>query len=115
MTRVDIAPFIGYLQRAAQKLHNNLAKLPSNVLRYCKRFGAGILFRYLQPPVKLVVADAVGQSNEAHSECIARRGYAILLVGSQKTDAHSPGGICQLLDFVSKTFNTVTRPPLLHN
>ena len=110
MTRADIAPFIGYLQRAAQKPQNKHIRMINKVLRYCKRVGTGILFRRLQPPVKLVVvADAAYQSNETNTECTALRGYIILLVGSQKTNSHFPGGVCQLLDFVSKKFNTVTR------
>ena len=43
MTRADIAPFVGYLQRAAQPPLNNHAKLINKVLIYCKRVSSGIV------------------------------------------------------------------------
>ena len=59
MTSADIAPFIGYLQRAASQPRNNRVHMISEVMRYCNRVSTGIVLRRLQPPVKLVVvADA---------------------------------------------------------
>ena len=64
MTRADICPFIGYLQRAAQKPLNRHVKLINRVLRYCRRVPSGILFQKLKPPASLVVvADAAYKAN----------------------------------------------------
>ena len=110
MTRADICPFIGYLQRAAQKPLNRHVRLINRVLRYCRRVPSGILFRRLTPPVTLVVvADAAYKANPGSQECLALRGYITMLVGADKTESLSPGGMCNVLDYVSKKFNTVTR------
>ena len=110
MTRADICPFIGYLQRAAQKPLNRHVKLINRVLRYCRRVPSGILFQKLKPPASLVVvADAAYKANPGSQECLALRGYITMLVGSYTTDSMSPGGKCNVLDYVSKKFSTVTR------
>ena len=110
MTRADICPFIGYLQRAAQKPLIRHVKLINRVRRYCRRVPSGILFQRLTPPVTLVVvADAAYNANPGAHECLVLRGYNTMLIGSDKTESMSPGGLCNVLDYVSTKFSTVTR------
>ena len=47
MTRADMAPSMGYMQRVAHKPLNKHDNMINTVLRYCKRVSTGILFRYL--------------------------------------------------------------------
>eukprot|EP00969_Alexandrium_andersonii_P284997 12598852-Alexandrium_andersonii.AAC.1 len=64
-------------------------------------------FKKLVAPVRMVVvADAAYKSNEEKTDCLALRGYLVLVVGSQPTRSLHPGGHCYVLDFVSKKFNT---------
>ena len=120
-TRADIAPFIGYLQREAHKPTITLVKLANKILRYARRVKSGIVYRKLVPPLRLVtVADSAYKANDDLTDCIALRGYIILVVGQSSaknrklndgssTAGHSPGGPCFVLDWVSKKFNVITR------
>ena len=64
-TRADICPFVGFLQRAAQKPLIRHVRLINRVLRYVRRVPSGILFRRLEPPVRLVVvADAAYKAKQ---------------------------------------------------
>ena len=109
-TRADICPFVGFLQRAAQKPLIRHVRLINRVLRYVRRVPSGILFQKLEHPVRLVVvADDAYKAKAEAQECLALRGYIILLVGSNKTTSQYPGGTCNVLDYVSKKFQQVTR------
>ena len=90
-TRADICPFVGFLQRAAQKPLIRHVRLINRVLRYVRRVPSGILFRRLEHPVRLVVvADAAYKAQPNAQECLALRGYIILLVGSNETASKHP-------------------------
>ena len=109
-TRADICPFVGFLQRAAQQPLVRHVRLLNRVLRYVRRVPSGILFRKLEPPLRLVVvADAAYKAKPNAQECLALRGYIVLLVGSNQTTSQHPGGACVVLDYVSKKFQQVTR------
>ena len=109
-TRADICPFVGFLQRAAQKPLIRHVRLLNRVLRYVRRVPSGILFQRLEPPVRLVVvADAAYKAKPDAQECLALRGYIIMLVGSNATTSQYPGGVCNVLDYVSKKFQQVAR------
>ena len=109
-TRADICPFVGFLQRAAQKPLIRHVRLINRVLRYVRRVPSGMLFQRLVPPARLVVvADVAYKAKPDAQECLALRGYIIMLVGSNKTASHYPGGTCNVLDYASKTFQQVTR------
>ena len=109
-TRADICPFVGFLQRAAQKPLIRHVRLINRVLRYVRRVPSGMLFQRLVPPARLVVvADAAYKAKPNAQECLALRGYIIMLVGSNKTDSQCPGGVCNVLDYISKKFQQVTR------
>ena len=114
-TRADIAPYIGFLQRNAHKPNIGHIQKANMLLRYVRRVNAGILIQKLPPPLRMVtIADSAHKADDQLTECIALRGYIILVVGTPK-DKHShngqfPGGPCTVLDWVSKKFNTVTRP-----
>ena len=103
--RADICPFVGYLQRAAQKPLIRHVRLINRVLRYVRRVPSGILFQRLEPPVRLVVvADAAYKAKPDAQECLVLRGYIIMLVGSNATTSQHPGGVCNSFDYVSKKF-----------
>ncbi len=109
-TRADIAPFIGNLQRAASKPKIRHLRLANRVLRYCRRVPTGLIFRKLKPPLKVVVvADSAYSAKEDSDECLALRGWIVLLVGKDTINSHEPGGPCMVLDWVSRKFSTVTR------
>ena len=55
------------------------------------------------------MADAAYQANQDLTECIALKGFLILLVGSDPTDSKFPGGHCVCLDYISRKFSTITR------
>ena len=64
----------------------------------------------MNPPARLlVVADAAYKAKPDAQECLALRGYIIMLVGANKTDSKFPGGVCNALDSVSKKFHQVAR------
>ena len=53
-----------------------------------------MIFQRLEPPARLlVVADAAYKAKPDAQECLALRGYIIMLVGSNKTDSRFPGGV----------------------
>ncbi len=109
-TRADIAPFIGNLQRAASKPKERHLRLANRVLRYCRRVPTGLIFKKLEPPLKVVVvADSAYSAKEDSDECLALRGWLVLLVGRDTINSHEPGGPCMVLDWVSRKFSTVTR------
>ena len=126
-TRAYIAPFIGYLQREAHRPTVKLVELANKILRYARRVKSGIVYKRLIPPLRLVtVADSAYKANDDLSDCIALRGYIILVIGqstsrtasgagsvssavSTKAAGQSPGGPCFVLDWVSKKFNVITR------
>jgi len=109
-TRADIAPFIGYLQRIAKKPNNEHIRMANKVLRYCRRVKTGLYFKKLTSPVRMViVADSAYQANNDLTECLALRGYLIMIVGGQPSRSKFPGGHGYVLEWVSKTFNTITR------
>eukprot|EP00975_Prorocentrum_lima_P035892 7547576-Prorocentrum_lima.AAC.1 len=65
MSRADIAPFDGFMQRQAHKRKNKDLKFINRVLRYCWSIKPGIYFEELVSPVRVVViADAAYRSNE---------------------------------------------------
>eukprot|EP00975_Prorocentrum_lima_P049365 10327539-Prorocentrum_lima.AAC.1 len=65
MSRADIAPFIGHLQRHAHKPQNKHLKVISRVLRFCKRVNTGMFYRKLFAPISMVVVVvAAHKSNE---------------------------------------------------
>ena len=117
-THTDIAPFIGYQQRVAHvptTAHLDGEQNPS----ICQKSKCGLRFTRLTPPLKMVtVADSTYKSDDGLTECIALRGYIILLVGQHATrntgnsvssSGHLPGGPCAVMDWVSKKFNVITR------
>ena len=118
-TRADIAPFIGYLQRVAHEPNITHVKMANKILRYVRRVKCGLRFTKLIPPLKMVtVADSAYKSDDGLTECIALRGYIILIVGQHATknkgdsvssSGHFPGGPCAVMDWVSKKFNVITR------
>ena len=56
-TRADIAPFIGFLQRGANKPTRQHLQQANKVLRYLQAHpGTGILYQKLQGPLRMVVA-----------------------------------------------------------
>jgi len=57
----------------------------------------------------VVVADSAYKANQECTECIALRGYLVMLIGSQPTTSLFPGGHGYVLEWVSKKFNTITR------
>eukprot|EP00975_Prorocentrum_lima_P011781 2506092-Prorocentrum_lima.AAC.1 len=84
MSRADVAPFIGHLQRHAHKPQNTHVQVINRVLRFCKRVNTGMFYKKLVAPTRIViVAGAAYKSNESIIECLAHRGYLVLLVGSQ--------------------------------
>eukprot|EP00975_Prorocentrum_lima_P014439 3064071-Prorocentrum_lima.AAC.1 len=66
MSRADIAPFIGHLQRHAHEPHFKHLKVLIGVLRFCKRVNTGLLYKKLVAPVRMVFffppADALTRS-----------------------------------------------------
>ena len=109
-TRADIAPFVGFLQRNTHDPRIRHLRQINRVLAYCKRVSTGIRFKKLQLPLRLVcVADAAYQANQDLTECIALKGFLILLVGSDATDSKFPGGHCVCFDYISRKFATITR------
>ncbi len=109
-TRADIAPFVGFLQRNTHDPRIRHLRQINRVLAYCKRVSTGIRFKKLQPPLRLVcVAYAAYQANQDLTECIALKGFLILLVGSDATDSKFPGGHCVCFDYISRKFATITR------
>eukprot|EP00975_Prorocentrum_lima_P000210 44976-Prorocentrum_lima.AAC.1 len=68
MSRVDIAPFVGFTQRQAHKPKNKHLKFINRVLCYCKRVKTGMYFKELVALLcVVVVADAAYRSNEDRS------------------------------------------------
>eukprot|EP00975_Prorocentrum_lima_P035781 7524753-Prorocentrum_lima.AAC.1 len=64
MSRADIAPFVGYMQRHTHQPKNKHLKFINRVLRYCTRVKAGMYFRKCVALVRVVVlADAAYHSN----------------------------------------------------
>ena len=58
------------------------------------------------------VAHSAYRANTNLTECLALRGYIILVVGqpSEKDQrSHFPGGPCTVIDWTSKKFSVVTR------
>ena len=110
-TRADIAPFIGFLQRGANKPTRQHLQQANKILRYLQANpDVGILYQRLQGPVRMVVAaDNAYKSTDDDAGCLALKGYLIMLVGSDKTDSAFPGGKCCILEWVSRKFATVTR------
>eukprot|EP00975_Prorocentrum_lima_P002463 541706-Prorocentrum_lima.AAC.1 len=65
MSRADIAPCVGFMQRQAHKPKNKHLKCINRVLRYCKRVKTGMYFKKCVDPVRVVViADAAYTSDE---------------------------------------------------
>ena len=56
-----------------------------------------------------MVADAAYKAKPDAQECLALRGYIILLVGSNETSSVYHGGVCITLDYVSRKFQQGTR------
>ena len=113
VTRADISPYVGYLQRNSQAPKVKHLQLINRVLRFCKRKSTGILYRKLPTVPRLViVADSAYQSNEDKTDCIALRGWLILLT-CDRTEAQQspdfPGGAIQLIDFTSKKLQVISR------
>eukprot|EP00975_Prorocentrum_lima_P029347 6162852-Prorocentrum_lima.AAC.1 len=54
MSRTDIAPFLGFMQRQAHKPKNAHLRYINCVLRYCKRVKTGMHFKKLVAPVRIV-------------------------------------------------------------
>ena len=110
-TRADIAPFIGFLQRGAQKPTRQHLRQANKILKYLKAHpNVGILYQKLQGPLRMVVAaDSAYKTTEDDTGCLALKGYLIMLVGSDKTESRFPGGKCCVLEWVSRKFSTVTR------
>ena len=114
-TRADIAPFIGYLQRVAHVPTIAHVKMSNNILRYVRRVKCGLRFTRLTPPLKMVTAaDSAYKADDSLTDCIALRGYIVLIVGQPETkntgnSGHFPGGPCAVMEWVSKKFNVITR------
>eukprot|EP00975_Prorocentrum_lima_P001887 410842-Prorocentrum_lima.AAC.1 len=59
MSRADIVPFVGYIQRHAHQPKNKHLKFIHRVLHYCKRAKTGMYFKKCFVLVRFVViADA---------------------------------------------------------
>ena len=110
-TRADIAPFIGFLQRGANKPTRQHLLQANKILRYLQANpDVGILYQKLEGPLRMVVAaDSAYKSTEDDAGCLALKGYLIMLVGNNKTNSVFPGGKCCVLEWVSRKFATVTR------
>eukprot|EP00975_Prorocentrum_lima_P064621 12898645-Prorocentrum_lima.AAC.1 len=50
MSRADISPFVGFMQRQAHKPKNKHIKYINRVLRYCKHAKIGMYFKKLVAP-----------------------------------------------------------------
>ena len=109
VTRADISPYVGFLQRLGRKPKRKHLKMINKVLRYCKRRSATICYRRLpNKPYLLVVADSAYQSKDDDSDCIALRGFFIFLACSIDGKPF-PNSHVQLIDFVSKKLHTISR------
>ena len=85
--------------------------MANKILRYVRRVKAGVVYRKLTAPLKVVtVADSAYKANDDLSNCIALRGYVMLIVGTDKNGKSKfPGGPCVVVEWVSKKFDVVTR------
>jgi len=109
MTRSDISPYVGYMQRLAGKPRKRHLRMISQVLKYVKRVSTGLLYkRLLGKPYLLCVADSAYQANDNRTDCIALRGYFIFLACATE-GTQFPGGDVQLIDFVSKKLHVISR------
>ena len=60
-------------------------------MRYSRRVHTGIVYKALKLPLRLVaVADSAYKATEALDECLALKGYLLMLVGSQESMTHYP-------------------------
>ena len=107
--RSDIAPFIGFLQRGAHKPTRQHLAQANKILKHLKANPTiGVFYRKLRGPLRMVVvADSAYKSAEDEAGCLALKGYLILLVGSDQTASHFPGGNCVVLEWVPRKFSTV--------
>eukprot|EP00975_Prorocentrum_lima_P048650 10178488-Prorocentrum_lima.AAC.1 len=78
MSRADIAPFIGHVQRHAHKPQNKHLKVINRVLRFCKRVKNWHVIQ--EGCCMVVVADAAYKSSEDRTDYLALRGLLALLV-----------------------------------
>jgi len=109
ITRADISPYVGYMQRLAGKPKKKHLKMCNQVLRYVKRNTTGLRYKKLMGnPYLLCVADSAYQANEDRTDCIALRGYFIFLA-CDSPGKPFPGGDLQLIDFVSKKLHVISR------
>ena len=106
VTRADIAPYVGFMQRLAGKPKFRHIRMINKVLKYCKRVSAPITYKRINTtPRLLCVCDSAYQSNEGETDCIALRGYFIFLASSDTF----PGGQLQLIDFASRRLHVISR------
>jgi len=106
VTRADIAPYAGYMQRLTGKPKFRHIRMIYKVLKYCKRVSAPITYKRLNTTPRLsCVCDSAYQSTEGDADCIVLNGYFIFLASSDT----APGGQEQLIDFASRRLHVISR------
>jgi len=107
VSRADISPYIGFLQRLNRQPKRQHLHMLNKVLKYCKRNSACLVYKKLPgPPYILVVADSAYQSTESDPDALALRGYFIFLAFHPEGKI---GGHLQLIDFISRRLQVIAR------